>query len=144
MNRIAQFLKPATYGWAADSGLLVLRAGIGLVMMTHGWSKFADFSAKAGNFYDFIGIGSELTLGLTVFAELFCSLLLVLGLGARLCLIALIILAVVIVFGVHSSDPFGDKEHGLLFLVPYITLILTGPGKYALDYLIFPRSGNQQ
>jgi len=137
MNQVKSMLKAPAYGNPVDAGLLLLRLGAGM-MMTHGWPKLTGFSEKADGFYDFMGLGGEWSLALTVFAEFFCSLFLVLGLGTRLVLIPLIIVAVVIVFVVHGADPFGDKEHGLLFLVPYIVLMMTGPGKYALDYLLWP------
>lgn len=126
-----------SYGWAADTGLLVLRVGVGLLMMTHGWPKYMSFSEKADKFYDFLGLGGATSLALTVFAELCCSALLGLGLGTRIILVPLIILAAVIVIVIHGPDAFGDKEHGLLFLIPYITLMFTGPGKYSLDFLLF-------
>jgi putative oxidoreductase len=138
LSRMKSILEVRTYGPSADAGLLLLRMGAGLLMMTHGWPKLSNFSAKAPDFYNFIGMGGEWSLALTVLAEFFCSLFLVLGIGTRMVLVPLIIVAAVIVFVVHGPDPLGDKESGLLFLVPYITLILTGPGKYAVDYLLWP------
>jgi putative oxidoreductase len=109
------------------------------MMITHGWPKLMKYHEYAGSFYNFMGLGTEFSLILTVFAELFCSLLLVVGLWTRLILVPLIILALVIAFVVHGPDPFGDKEHGLLFLVPFLTLMFTGPGRYSLDQLIFSK-----
>jgi putative oxidoreductase len=60
----------------------------------------------------------------------------VIGLFTRLALIPLIITTLVIVFVVHGNDPLGDKEHGILFLIPYLALLLAGPGKYAADRLL--------
>lgn len=140
MNWIRNFLSPETYSKNSDLGLLILRIGAGLMMITHGWPKFIGFNEKAESFYNFMGLGTEFSLALTVFAEVGCSFLLTIGLGTRFILIPLIILAMVIAFVIHGADPFGDKEHGLLFLVPYITLMLTGPGKYSIDHLLFPRS----
>ena len=136
MNYLRTILKANTYGTAADTGLLILRLGAGLLMATHGWSKLMGFAEKSGDFYNFMGLGDEVSLALTVFAEFFCSMFLVLGIGTRLFLVPLIVVAMVIVFGVHGADPLSDKEHGILYLVPYITLMLTGPGKYSIDYLI--------
>jgi putative oxidoreductase len=59
--------------------------------------------------------------------------LLLIGLYTRLALIPLVICLFVIVFVVHGEDPLGDKEHAILYLAPYLTLMLTGPGKYSLD-----------
>ena len=140
MNRIKQLISPVSYGTTADLGLLILRAGVGLIMMmSHGWPKLSSFGEKSGDFYDFMGFGPAFSLGLTVFAEFFCSLFLVLGMGTRLFLVPLIILSLVIVFVIHGPDPFGDKESGLLFLIPYLTLLLTGAGKYSLDYLLWKK-----
>ena len=98
MKYLRTILKATTYGSAADAGLLILRMGAGLLMATHGWSKLIGFSEKSGDFYNFMGLGDEISLALTVFAEFFCSMFLVLGIGTRLFLVPLIIVAVVIVF----------------------------------------------
>jgi putative oxidoreductase len=136
MNLLRHLFKTPTYGSAPDAGLLILRLGAGLLMMTHGWPKLMSFTEKAEKFYDFMGLGGEVSLALTIFAEFFCSLCIVFGLGMRIFLIPLIIVSLVIVFVVHGSDPLSEKEHGLLFLVPYLTLLLTGAGKYSLDYFL--------
>lgn len=106
-------------------------------MMVHGWSKLIGFNEKAANFYDFLGLGGEVSLGLTVFAEFFCSILLVFGLATQLVLIPLTILAMVIVFDVKGGDALNEKELGLMYLIGYVALLLTGPGKFSLDYLIW-------
>lgn len=136
MKRIFSFYKATTYGTSADLGLLILRFGVGLLMMGHGWSKLIGFNENAANFYDFLGLGGEISLGLTVFAEFFCSILLVLGLGSQLVLIPLTILAVVIVFDVKGGDALAEKELALMYLVGYVALILTGPGRFSIDYYI--------
>jgi putative oxidoreductase len=116
-----------------DLGLLILRTGAGLALMTHGWPKLQNFGERAPKFADPFGIGPEISLGLVVFAEFFCSLLLVLGLYARLALIPLIINMGTIVFMVHGSDPFAKKELAVLFLISFVSLFFTGPGKYSID-----------
>lgn len=139
MQLLMNFLRPATYGRTADAGLAILRVGVAAMMITHGWPKLNGFSERAGRFYDFMGLGSEISLMLAIFAEFFCSIFLLFGLGTRLVLVPLIITTLVIVFLVHADDPYKEKEHGLLFLVPYLTLMLTHTGRYALDYAIFNR-----
>lgn len=106
-------------------------------MLPHGWSKLKRLNSDPGDFYNFLGLGSELSLLLIMIAEFLCSILLILGIGTRAILIPLIIGMLVVVFVVHGPDPLSDKEGGLLFLVPYLTLFITGPGKYSLDYAFF-------
>ena len=121
--------------WSLDVGLLILRASCGL-MATHGWSKFIHFAERSVKWPDPFHVTPPVSLGLTVFAELVCTLLVVVGLYTRLALVPLIICMAVAVFIIHGDDPFGDKEHALLFLLPYLALMFTGPGKYSLDRVI--------
>ncbi|MGB7785247.1 MAG: DoxX family protein [Salinimicrobium sp.] len=118
-----------------DLALLVLRLGISLLMLTHGIPKlFTLFGGEEIQFLDPYGLGIEASLTLAVIAEFICSLLLILGLGTRLALIPLMITMITAVFVVHVNDNFTRQELPLLYLLAYIVLLITGPGKYALDY----------
>jgi putative oxidoreductase len=66
-------------------------------------------------------------------AELIGAALLVLGLFTRPALLLLIVTMAVAVFDVHGSDDLSDREHALIFLVAYVGLFFTGPGKFAMD-----------
>lgn len=119
-------------------GLLILRVVTGLLLaFGHGWGKLTGFSEMAQNFPDPLGFGGPFSLGLAVFAEFFCSLALALGILARIATLPLIIMMLTIILIVHIDDPWAKKEFALLYLIPFITILLTGPGKYSLDNLIF-------
>ena len=102
------------FGWkplSTDLGLLVLRLVFGFSMaFGHGWGKMINFSTKSGSFPEVFGLPSEVSLGLAVFAEFFCSLLLALGIATRFTLIPLIITMAVAVFDIHIDDGFGKME----------------------------------
>lgn len=116
-----------------DTGLLVFRISVSLMMLSHGIPKFIKFNMLLGRFPDPIGIGSELSLTLIIFAELFCSVLLILGIMNRLSLYPLIIgMLVAVMF--HMSDPFSKKELALMYLNAYVLLSFTGLGKYRIKY----------
>lgn len=87
-------------------------------------------------FGDPYGLGAEVSLVLAAFAEGICSILVILGLGTRLAVIPLIFTMVTVVFVVHGNDPFGRQELPLLYLLVYITLLITGAGKYSIDQII--------
>jgi putative oxidoreductase len=121
-----------------DIGLLILRvfAG-GFMIYGHGFPKLLRlFSGTGIKFADPLGIGTGLSFGLTVFAEFFCSIFVILGLFTRASLIPLIIAMFVAGLIHHVPDPFSVKEKALLFLIVFITLMLTGPGKYSLSNLL--------
>lgn len=119
---------------ASDLALLLLRMSSGGFMAySHGWPKAQKMLAGDFGFGNPIGIGEAPSLVLAVFAELICGILLVLGLFTRAALIPLIITMAVAVFIVHADDPFSKQEFGLLYLVPYIVLMLKGPGNWSFD-----------
>ena len=117
-------------------GLVLLRLAAGGFMLTHGWQKLSNFETLSAVFPDPVGLGPGLSLGLIVFAEFFCSILLLVGLFTRLAAIPLIIGMAVAAFVVHGADPFAAKELSLIYLFTYVALVFTGPGKFSIDYLL--------
>jgi len=134
MSKVSRFFLVTPHSPTVDLGLFILRAGISLLMLPHGWSKLQRLNDKPVDFYNFLGMGSDMSLLLIVIAEFFCSLALILGIGTRAILIPLMIGMAVVAFMVHGADSFSEKEHALLYLVPYVVLFITGPGKYSMDY----------
>ena len=116
-----------------DVAILLLRVGVSGLMITHGLPKFMKILDGDFSFPDPIGLGSAASLFLVAFAEFICSILVLIGLGTRFALIPLIITMCVAAFIVHAPDPFSDKELSLFFLLTYIVLFLTGPGRYSMD-----------
>lgn len=118
---------------AFNTAMLVLRLGIGILMMMHGYNKLVHFADKQHTFMNFMGLGSTISLVLVVFAEFFCSLFLILGLFTRLASIPLIIATLVMIFKAHNGDILGEGEHAALYLTGYLVLLLLGPGKISVD-----------
>ncbi len=100
----------------------------------HGMGKMRRlFGSETIEFADPFGIGPVASLGMAVFAEVICAVLLILGLFTRWAAIPLIITMVVAAFYVHIADPFSRMEKAILYLVPYICLLVAGGGYYSLD-----------
>ena len=122
-----------------DIGLLLLRVGIALMLVSHGWSKVIHFSERLNNFADPIGLGPAVSLQLVIFAEFFCAIFLILGFMSRIILIPMIVNMAVISFIVHGSDGFGKQELPLIYLLVFVVLWILGPGKLSLDGKILKR-----
>jgi putative oxidoreductase len=116
--------------------LLILRLATGGFMLTHGFPKLQRLLQGNFQFGDPIGLGPEVSLVLAVFAEFFCSILIILGLGTRLAVIPLIVTMSVAAFISHSADPFARKELALFYLVSYVVLLFAGSGKISADNFI--------
>ncbi len=123
-------------GICTDLGLLIARVGFGGMMITHGWGKLLQFSQMAQKFPDPLGVGPQASLCLAIFAEFFCSILVVAGLLTRLAAIPQITTMAVAAIIIHRNDPFLKKEMALLYLTAWVLILLTGPGRFSLDHLI--------
>jgi putative oxidoreductase len=116
-----------------DLGILIIRITAGaLMLLNHGWGKLMNFSESSSNFPDPIGLGSSLSMGLAIFAEVVCAALIVLGVMTRLASIPLIVTMFVAAFVFHWNDPWAKKEMALLFLGMYLSLLCLGGGRYSL------------
>ncbi|NOY88422.1 MAG: DoxX family protein [FCB group bacterium] len=121
-------------------GLLILRIGIAVLMLFgHGSDKLVNFGQIATNFPDPLGVGSTFSLMLVVFAEFFCSLAIAFGFLTRWATIPLIFNMFIAAFVIHGGDSWGNRELALLYLLPYVTLLISGPGRFSLDHLIFEK-----
>lgn len=129
----------------ASPALFFLRAATGLMMLLgHGIPKIRNFDAilKKGfyqpDFFPLNLLPPGMNLGLTIGAEVLASALIVLGVMTRPAAFVLGFAMVVAAFGAHGRDPWfatggPAKEMALLYLIPAITLVLSGAGAWSLD-----------
>ena len=94
-----------------------------------------NFSVLSETYPSFFGLGSYMTLMLAVFSEFCCSLFLIAGLLERIMVLPMIVAMGVAFFDVHDAM-MPEGELSLIYLVMFIILFFTGPGRYSLDYLI--------
>ncbi len=116
-----------------DYALLMTRLVFGGLMLTHGWPKLMKIINSDWGFADPLGIGAAPSLILTVFAEFFCALAIVLGWKTRLVAIPLIFTMLVAALIIHGSDPLADKEMALLYLGGFAVLAFMGGGRLSID-----------
>jgi putative oxidoreductase len=121
---------------SVDFGLLVLRLWLGLTMLlNHGLDKATHFAEMAKKFPPII-YSSQVSLGLVVFAEVGCSVLLVIGLLSRFASLGLAINMGVAFFVAHKASLAMGPASGelpFIYLAGYVALFFAGPGKLAAD-----------
>lgn len=127
-----------------DLGLLLIRIIIGLLMAFYGYEKLIHFETMATSDFwaknvNFLGFTGKIPLALTVFAELLCSILLIIGLLSRLALIPLLICMGFIIVAIMQFSVLNSGDNGyefntaFVYFIIYLALFFTGPGKYSLD-----------
>ncbi|NDV81943.1 DoxX family protein [Bacteroides sp. 51] len=126
--------KPDTTG----ASLLLLSARIifGLLFLSHGIQKWSNFQELSSVFPDPLGVGSSVSLGLAIFAELACSIGFMFGILYRLAIIPMIFTMLMAFFVIHGADPFAVKELALVYLVIFVLMLLAGPGKFSVDSIL--------
>lgn len=131
-------------------GLLLIRIIIGVLMAFYGYEKLTHFNEMADSDFwaknvSFLGMTGKIPLALTIFAEFFCSLLLIVGLLTRLALIPLLICMGYIVVIVGHFSIIDSGENGMnvnsafVYFVIYLGLYFTGSGRYSLDAMLAKR-----
>lgn len=115
--------------------ILAVRVFFGVMFFTHGLQKMMNFSVLSDSFPSVLGLGSYTTLMVSIFCEFCCSLFLITGLLHRLVLIPMIVTMAVAFFDIHDAM-MPEGELALIYLIVFIILFFTGPGRYSFDYLI--------
>lgn len=137
---------PFIEGWGGI-GLLLLRLVVGMAFILHGWQKIGSPFHWMDKFPN---APPAFLQGMAVFAEVGGGALLILGL---LTPIATFLLACDMGYAlafVHlpKGDPFvaatangSSYERALVYLAVSIAVMLAGPGRYALDAILFETRG---
>mgnify|MGYP003291843678 FL=1 len=115
--------------------ILALRLFFGILFFSHGLDKMINFNELSYAYPSVLGFGSYMTLMLSIFSEFACSIFLIAGLLVRITVIPMIAAMAVAFFDVHDGM-FPDGELSLIYLVLFVILYITGPGRYSFDYLI--------
>lgn len=115
--------------------IFFLRVFFGVLFFMHGLDKLADFNRLSETYPSVFGFGSYMTLMVSIFAEFACSMFLIAGLMVRITVIPMIAAMAVAFFDIHDGM-MPDGELSLIYLVLFIILYVTGPGRYSVDYLI--------
>ena len=115
--------------------ILCLRLFFGALFMMHGLDKIMNFEQLSYTYPDVMGLGSYMTLMLAIFTEFCCSVFLITGLMFRITVIPMIVSMAVAFFDIHDAM-MPEGELSLIYLVLFLVLYITGPGRYSLEYLI--------
>ncbi|GAA4387116.1 hypothetical protein GCM10023186_32430 [Hymenobacter koreensis] len=128
----------------ADLGLLLLRLGLGIMFVLHGYPKLMGGPEK------WLGLGGEMKYLGIQFAPTFWGFmaavsetiggqLLLLGLFFRWACVALLLTMIVAAIShIGAGDGFGGYSHAVESAVLFLALAFIGPGRFSVDQVLFP------
>ncbi|WP_443945148.1 DoxX family protein [Pedobacter sp. AW1-32] len=122
-----------------NTGLLLLRLGVGSMFIIHGFPKLA------GGPNGWVGLGGSMkVIGvdfLPVFwgfmaaaTETFGGFLLIVGLSYRpVCILLVFTMIIATMVHLNKGDGIGGASHAIELGIVFFSLIFIGPGKYSVD-----------
>jgi putative oxidoreductase len=122
-----------------DQGLLLLRIGLGIMFIYHGWPKISGgphFWHMLGMSTGHVGIHFAPTFWgfMAAFAEFGGGLLLCFGFLTRIaCVLLVIDMLVATSFHLGSGQGLAVASHPIECGIVFLSLILIGPGKLSID-----------
>lgn len=121
-----------------DIGLLLLRVWLAIGLFTnHGWEKLVQFHEMSENFPDPLFLGKTTGLVFALLCDSICSILIALGLFTRISSF-LVVLNMSVAFFIFWQAEI-TQIHGelpFIYLGAYLSLLITGAGKFSLDQLL--------
>lgn len=122
-----------------DLGLLLLRIGIGVMMLFHGISKLLNGVGGVEQMLETSGLPTFLAYGVFI-GEIIAPLFIIFGIGTRIAALVFAVNMIVAVIMAHSGDILSLNITGgwaielpALYFFGALTLVFTGGGKYALS-----------
>jgi putative oxidoreductase len=148
------FFDCGTRDATASFGIAALRICIGLMMFIgHGLPKIQAYDSLKRNFnvpyfLPLNPMSHQWSLNACIAAEVGAAILIILGFATRPAAFLLGFCAVFVAFGFLGPAPWflnsptlvETKEVWVLYLIPMVTIILTGAGAYSLDAAIYRES----
>lgn len=134
-----KFFSTSYSGSAFNVAVLALRLVFGLILcFYYGLDKLKNFGHLQYVFPDPFHISHRISLALVIFAELICSLLLVLGLFTRFAALVACFSMCVAEFWAHKGHVAIMQggiihEQAWLYLTVFFAILLVGPGRISVD-----------
>lgn len=120
-------------------GLLILRIGLGIMFILHGYPKMfggPDTWVEVGTAMQYLGIDvAPMFFGFMAgVAEFFGGIFLLLGLFFTPS-VSLLLVVMLVATAKHlgSGDGFANYSHSIEMAIVFVSLLFTGAGRYSLD-----------
>lgn len=129
----------ASLGKYRNTGLMIMRIGLGIMMIYHGYPKLLGGPEQweaVGNSTKYLGITFAPTIWglLAAITETFGGFLILIGLAFRpACVFLMIAMAVASTMHLNNGDGLMIASHAIELGIVFLGLVFIGPGRYSVD-----------
>lgn len=122
-----------------DIGVLILRVGLGIMFILHGYPKMfggPDTWVQVGSAVEALGINfAPMFFGFMAgVAEFFGGIFLLLGLFFTPSVVLMLCVMIVATAShLANGDPFSSYSHSIELGIVFVSLLFVGPGRYSAD-----------
>lgn len=122
---------------AADKAALFLRLFIGAILFTQAITKSQQYPFLEGEYPSIMGLSAAQVVSIVGLLELVAGVMLTVGFLTRVCagIMAVVMLGAAFFFFPHQT--FDQAELKVVYAGIYITLIISGGGRYSFDTILF-------
>lgn len=124
--------------------LLLFRIGIsGELFLVHGLKKLGVGTGIAEAVPNPFHLPELMNYWTAVAANLFFPVLIILGFFTRLSAIPILLVTLTGYFVVHAQDSLLEKDIPYVYSLAFLFILISGPGKFSLDYLLFRKKNSR-
>lgn len=114
------------------------------LMTTHGLKKLGIGVEHAEVIPNPLGLPDHLNNIFATGANLFFPVLVIFGFLTRLASLPVLAVTMTGYFVLHWNDPLPEKDMPFMYSLAFLLILVLGPGKYSIDYLINKKLYNKQ
>lgn len=129
----------SSLGKYRNTGLLIIRAGLGVMMIYHGYPKLLGGLEQweaVGSSMKYLGVNFTPAIWgfLAAVTETFCGFLILIGLAFRpACILLMFTMAVAATMHMSNGDGLMIASHAMELGIVFLGLVFIGPGRYSID-----------
>ncbi|RIV41945.1 DoxX family protein [Flagellimonas pelagia] len=137
---LMRFLSTDITGKVVHIALLALRTLASLeLIVVHGFKKIGIGVAIPEKVPNPLGLPEQLNEFLAIASNLGFPILIIFGFLTRLATVPVLVVTLTGYWVVHAHDPLLVKDVPFMYSLVYLFIFVVGPGKYALDTVLFTK-----
>lgn len=134
-SKVEEISSQLTSMGSADKATLFLRIFAGVILFTQAISKSQEYPLISDDYPPILGLSSATVVSIVGIVEVIAGVLLTIGLFTRITAVVMTVVALSALF-LFPLQTFDQSELKFVYAGIYVTLAISGGGRYSLDNLV--------